>query len=285
MKEQDWQTKKRIETDYATSMMKLSKFFFSKAIEDAGSYDEQLSALHAASASPVFKEYAYALARRMITGLKVVGERTWREAASAGMQSSVIYKMLSTEMHGVTGAKVRELVQRNADLISSLPLDVAKRTNAFIQQESMKGKRYEEISQLLGTQNIVKKLTKTRIALIARTETSKASTALTRVRSEDIGADWYVWRTSKDARVRTAHNLMDKVLVAWSESPAPETLAGIKSKLGHYHAGDAPNCRCYPQTVLSLNEVKWPARVYHSGSIQYMTRSKFEQMFSIQKAA
>jgi SPP1 gp7 family putative phage head morphogenesis protein len=282
MNKQSWQTKKRIESDYSSSMMKMANYFFSKAVEGMDSYDEQLEVLRSASSKPTFMEWANTVARRMITGLYASSASTWREAASIGTEGKQIHKMLSNELEGVTGHKVQELVRNNADLISSLPLEVSKKVTALVQKLAAKGMRYEAISKLLVEKKLVKKLTKQRITLIARTETSKASTALTRARAEDLDLDWYVWRTSKDGRVRNSHKHMEGVLVSWSEAPAPELLAGVKSKLGHYHAGDAPNDRCYPQPVLSLSSLQWPMKVYYAGQIQYMTRSKFEKIAGIE---
>lgn len=279
MKEQSWQTKKRIEADYANSMMKMSKFFFSKAMEGLDSYDEQLEVLRSAPQKPLFLKWAQTLASRMVTGLQAASAGTWREAASEGTEGKKIHRMLRHEMEGINGAKVNEIVQNNASLISSLPLQVSKTLATFIQKQQMAGKRFEGMK--FG--KIVAFLTKKRIALIARTETSKASTALTRARAEDLDLRWYIWRTSKDARVRASHNYMDRVLVSWDEAPAPEILAGIKSKLGHYHAGDAPNDRCYPQPVLSLESIKWPSKVYYVGSIKYMTRSNFEKIAGFER--
>ena len=113
------------------------------------------------------------------------------------------------------------------------------------------------------------------IQLIARTETSKTSTALTRARSEELHLPAYVWRTSKDGRVRPSHRLMDGVICFWNDPPAPEALLGIKSTLGHYCCGDAPNDRCYPEPLLRLDAVSWPHKVFAGGSIQSMTRAAF----------
>jgi AraC-like DNA-binding protein len=68
---------------------------------------------------------------------------------------------------------------------------------------------------------------------------------------------------------------MSGVLVNWNDPPAPETLfprytktgRPYRNTLGSYHAGQAPNCRCYPETIVDLDLVTWPARVYRNGKI------------------
>jgi uncharacterized protein with gpF-like domain len=112
-------------------------------------------------------------------------------------------------------------------------------------------------------------------ALIARTEVSKTSTALTRARSEDIGIRWYVWKTSEDARVRSSHKHMDNVLISWSSPPSPEKLDGLRS-VGHYHAGEIWNCRCYAEPVIEVEYLSWPHKVYCGGQIVKMSRKQFE---------
>jgi len=276
-----WQKKRRIESEYANNMSKLTDFFFGKAVNELNDLDQIQERLRSASANPVFQEYADATASRMDTGLRTETARNWREAASKGTQGREVNKLLMMELQGVNGARTNGLVRQNADLIRSLPLDVAQKFNAFIQRQQAAGKRFEA----MNLKKYVAGLTKTRIALIARTETSKASTALTRSRAEDIGLDWYIWRTSKDGRVRPSHSHMDGVMVNWNDTPSPEALKGIRSRLGSYHAGDSPNCRCYPEPVVSLSSVRWPHKVYHNGSIVMMTRSKFEQIVGQYKVA
>ena len=122
-------------------------------------------------------------------------------------------------------------------------------------------------------------ISKSRISLIARTESSKASTALTEARAESLNLPWYVWRTSKDARVRSSHRHMDGVLIAWAEAPSPEALKGLKS-YGTYQAGNTFNCRCYPEPLIYLDQVSWPHKVYHNGTIREMTRSAFKKINS-----
>ena len=121
-------------------------------------------------------------------------------------------------------------------------------------------------------------LLSSRVRLISRTETAKASSALTKARAEDLNLDWYVWQTSDDARVRTSHKKMNGVLVPWSSDPDPEALVGEKSTLGAYAVGNCPNCRCTPLVLLSADDVTWPRRVYWNGAIKQMNKQQFKQL-------
>jgi SPP1 gp7 family putative phage head morphogenesis protein len=228
------------------------------------------------AASPEYARIAELIASHMAVGVMRANAKTWREAASRSMQGRRIYAALQHEMSGPLGVAVRQIINENARLIRSLPEALAERTAHYIAREQMAGVRASEIVQALRPK--LRQLTESRIRLIARTEVGKAETAITRARSERLGLDWYEWTTSEDRRVRPSHRKLDGVLVAWDDPPSPEKLAGEPSTLGHYHAGNAPNCRCIALPLVEMAEVKWPHKVYRNGSIQYMTRWQFLQI-------
>ena len=221
-----------------------------------------------------FDFYARATATKIVTHLFTDAGRTWRQAARKNSQGRMVYAALQKELQGPLGGAIRHQIERNAAIIKSLPFDVAKQVNEHILTQSMQGTRASDIAEQI--KSYFPEATKAKANLIARTETSKTSTALTQARSQLIGIDWYVWRTSEDSRVRDSHKLMDIVLVKWSDPPSPEQLDGEKHTFGHYHAGNIFNCRCYPEPAIDLDLVSWPAKVYRNGSIQRMTRKQFE---------
>jgi SPP1 gp7 family putative phage head morphogenesis protein len=275
----EWSPKRIIEDQYTRALRALVNNFASTYLSQDLPFDDPydiIGKLQEYAGLDAFKEYAYAAASRMVTGLVVEGARTWREAARESMNGQMIYNYLQQELQGPIGFTVQSIIEENTRLISSFPDDLAAVVNNYIQKESFKGRRAGDIAADLKAK--FKQVSTSRIDLIARTETSKASTALTRARAEDLGLDWYVWRTSKDARVRPSHRRMDRVLISWAEPASPELLEGIKSTLGFYNAGDCPNCRCYPEPILRISQVKWPAKVYHGGSIDVMNRFEFERL-------
>ncbi len=233
--------------------------------------------------SEAVKTYATAATSRMVTSLLIESAKSWRAAALKSSQGRMIYQSLLKEFQGPVGVRANALIKENAELITTFSSRISKEVSNFANQEYLKGKRSEAVAQSLIKQ--FPNVSRTRIALIARTETSKASTALTQARAENLGLKWYIWRTSKDARVRSSHRLMDKVIVAWDDPPSPEKLARIKSTLGYYNGGDCPNCRCFCEPLIVLDKVAWPAKVYYSGKIQFMTRVKFELIGRMRIAA
>ena len=106
---------------------------------------------------------------------------------------------------------------------------------------------------------------------------NKARAAGEQARAENLGLNWYVWRTSGDSRVRPSHRIMDDVLVPYSDPPAPETLIGEPSQ-GQYHAGAALGCRCVQLPLLDSSDVAWPHKVYRGGLVQTMTLRQFRRL-------
>lgn len=75
-------------------------------------------------------------------------------------------------------------------------------------------------------------------ALAARDLVGDLVHAVTEVRSRQLGADSYRWRTKHDDRVREAHQKLDGKIRRWSE---PHETEG--------HPGTAPLCRCTAEPI------------------------------------
>lgn len=272
----DWQPKRIIEEHYARAVQRLMNAFNEMLpyLNIQTPEDLVIVFQHYAN-TPEFQELASSAAYRMVTETLAASERTWREAAMKSSQGKLIFESLEKQNRGPIGILARHLIRENAELISTFSLRVSKEINSFANREYLAGRRSESVARSLVEQ--FPTMSRHRIDLIARTETSKASTALTQARAENFGWKWYIWRTSKDARVRRSHRLMDTVLCRWVDNPAPEILAGERG-YGHYAPGNIFNCRCYPEVLLSLDQIQWPAKVYMLGQIKRMTRFAFENI-------
>lgn len=232
-----------------------------------------------AQASNFLKGFANNLANRMVTQTLVNNARSWRMAASQSSQGKVIYSMLKNELRGTLEMQVRGLVKENSRLITTLPKHISAVISQHIQDRQMQGIRSEQIMREIGPK--MRDLKRYQIARIARTEVAKADTAVTRVRAESIGLNWYQWNTSEDQRVRASHAHMDLVLINWNDAPSPELLSKEKSQ-GHYHAGNIYNCRCVALPIVSLAEIKFPAKVYVGNQIKLLTRKQFGLISGLQ---
>jgi SPP1 gp7 family putative phage head morphogenesis protein len=233
-----------------------------------------------------FHNAARQLAEKMVGRVYNFNARSWREAAMRGTRSRTIYEVMQRELAqrgGWLGTAVGRLVAENARLIRSVPADIAREITAFAAEQQQRGLRAPDIAREIRRR--APYLTWNKIRLIARTEVSKAETALTQARSQDLGLDWYEWQTSEDQRVRVSHRNMNHVLVNWNDPPPPEALVGERSTLGRYHAGGCPNCRCVALPMVSLAEIRFPTRVFYNGSLTRMTKAQFSRIAGLPAAA
>lgn len=266
MKSDNWKVPNRAAIEYGDDILR----FLNEVVQTEGSLGARLLSL-----SDFIERYVQQAAKRMVTGRLVASQRTWRLAARESMHGAFLHKALEMELQGPVGARYRQLIAQNAELIRTLPQLVASKATEMIATRQQEGSRSE-----INIPELLHHVSRVEARRIARTETSKASTALTQARSESLNLNFYVWRTSEDSRVRLSHRKMAGVLVGWSEPPDPERLAGEKSE-GHYHAGNIWNCRCYPETLLKLSQVGWPHKVFTAGRIQVMTLAAFRRISNL----
>lgn len=238
-------------------------------------FSQWLTELARRSKQPDIQAASELLAKRMINQVHIKNARTWREAASRSSKAQLLHRLLEAEMKGATGARVHQLVRENAKLIASLSLDAAQTLTDEVSKAAQAGARPKTLAKMYAKR--FPELLRSRTHLISRTETAKASTALTEARCERLNIQWYQWESSKDQRTRDSHKKMHGVIVPWSQPPAPEELLGEKSQ-GHYQAGEIYNCRCVVIPILTLDDIQFPARVYWNGSIKTMTKQQFKQI-------
>ncbi len=171
--------------------------------------------------------------------------------ADVARRNSKAWKLTGEEMsralrleieHAPIGAVYKQLMAEQVDLITSLPKKAAERVNALATEAMITGQRSdtEVLKEIMRTGEV----TESRARMIARTETSRAVTALTQARATFAGSEGYIWRTVKDADVRDTHRALEGKYIRW-DSP-PKTDKGIDP----YHAGAGPNCRCFCEPVL-----------------------------------
>jgi len=275
MDNNEWSPKRRLELNVQRSLTD-KILTLQDAIEGLTDPFDITNVIHNWLSNMTFHYFADDLASKLVSGVLNSGNKTWRQAARESSNGRAIYEALRKEMQGPVGMEVHAQFKRNAEIIKSMPMNIADQMTKYIGEESMKGRRASAIAEDLIAK--FPDVTRKKAALIARTETSKTSTVLTRARAESIGIPAYIWRSSEDGRVRDSHRHMDGVIVFWRDPPSPEELIGIKSTLGKYHAGNAPNCRCYPSPVINLDYVNFPCKVYRNNTITTMTRHKFESI-------
>ena len=276
MKYTRWEVRRVLERNYRRAIERL----FLKLLREIKQIDDPLlipGAIRRYARSPTFRREARKIVLRMATQLFSDGNITWREASRRGSRGRMLYNALQKELvNTAMGNTYKRIVEENAEWISTMPDKLAKKVTERAAKQYESGKRPDEIAK--DIRRACPEMTKAHAKLIARTETSKASTALTQARCGALNLDWYVWRTSSDERVRDSHSIMDGVLINWNDPPNPEKLNRERHTYENYHAGNIFNCRCYPQPLIMLSDVKWPHKVYYGGRIRMMTLAEFKRI-------
>lgn len=276
MKKDDWKTTKLLQDSFLDTLSKLTDLFHYIAFSAGDDKEKYINDMRNFQNSEPFNSFVYSAVRRMVTPIAVQNMRTWRMTAKKATKNPSLYRMLMSEINQGLKSDIEIQIEENASLIKTLPTDVAKKVTKDISDMALKGMRASEIAKVIREQT--DKYSRASAKLIARTEVSKTTTALTKARCDNLDLHWYVWRTMEDGdRVRKSHRIMEGVLVNWNEPPSPEALAGEKS-VGNYHAGNIWNCRCYPEPLIEIDDISWPHKVYTNGKIQIMGKMQFKQM-------
>lgn len=276
MKKEEWKTTRIIQDSFLDTLGKLNELFNFIATSSGNDRDKYNEQMRNFQNSEPFNSFVYSAVRRMVTPIAIQNMKTWRKAAKKSTKNPYLYKLLMREINNGLKNDINIQIEENANLIKTLPTDVAKKVTKDIEEMALKGMRASEIAKVIREQT--DKHSRASAKLIARTEVSKTTTALTKARCDNLDLHWYVWRTAEDGdRVRKSHRIMEGVLVNWNEPPSPEALAGEKS-VGNYHAGNIWNCRCYPEPLIEIDDISWPHKVYTNGKIQTMGKMQFEQI-------
>lgn len=276
MKKDDWKTTRLLQDSFLDTLSKLTDLFHYIAFSAGDDKEKYINDMRNFQNSEPFNSFVYSAVRRMVTPIAVQNMRTWRMAAKKATRNPYLYRLLMREINQGLKSDIEIQIEENANLIKTLPTDVAKKVTKDISDMALKGMRASEIAKVIREQT--DKYSRASAKLIARTEVSKTTTALTKARCDNLDLHWYVWRTMEDGdRVRKSHRIMEGVLVNWNEPPSPEALAGEKS-VGNYHAGNIWNCRCYSEPLIEIDDISWPHKVYTNGKIQIMGKMQFKQM-------
>lgn len=273
MKYSLWRQSRRIENEYVKSLFTLCDMF--RKIAESVGEDQELyrQRMNNFQNSYQYEKFITSAVKRMVTPISVMNEQTWRKAARKSTRSKFLYGLLIDEIKQNHSSMINDQIIENAALIRTLPNDVAEKVVKNIAEEAIKGKRARSIESIIREDT--DKHSRASARLIARTEVAKTQSAITKSRAQNLDMQWYVWRTALDGdRVRKSHRIMEDVIVNWNDPPSPEELAGEQS-VGHYHAGNIWNCRCYSEVLLDVDDVKWPHKVYRNGQITTMSKAEF----------
>ena len=144
-------------------------------------------------------------------------------------------------------------VSENTRLISKMKAESVSDIQGIVERGLQQGLRVEAIEQQIREKT---KATENKARLIARDQISKANAQLTQVRQEDLGVSKYIWRISKDERVRPSHRAMAGKTCRWDDPTVYSDDGGKtwkkRSSIGgvEKHPGIDYQCRCTAEPVL-----------------------------------
>lgn len=180
------------------------------------------------------------------TAARMLAEVAQRDAAGWHRLGQEIGRALVEEIgRAPIGPPLHRLMDEQVALITSLPREAGLRVHHLALEGLTGGRRWEEIAKDILASGEV---SRSRANLIARTETGRAATTLTQVRSEHLGSPGYIWRTARDLDVRLRHRELEGQFVVWGQPPIASEPG---QRVMRYHAGAGPNCRCFCEPVLA----------------------------------
>jgi len=109
--------------------------------------------------------------------------------------------------------------QRNATLIKGMTDDLVKNVQTAVLNSVIQGNSH---AKLKGELVDILRVSDNRAKLIARDQTAKLNSDLTRRRHRDAGIDDYIWRTAEDERVRARHRPLDGQRYSYGEPTGAE---------------------------------------------------------------
>lgn len=154
-------------------------------------------------------------------------------------------KVLGIDLNSVVDASdlraaLETMATRNAGLIKGLSDDVIRRVQTTVTNAVLNGIPASELRKTLTADF---QFGDKRAKLIARDQIAKTTSDLNRLRHQQAGISEYVWRTSKDERVRPRHVKCDGKTFKYGQPTLAEQ--GLPP-------GQPIQCRCVAQAIVEF---------------------------------
>jgi SPP1 gp7 family putative phage head morphogenesis protein len=161
--------------------------------------------------------------------------------------------------------ELRSWARESGALITTLEDDAIRQVETWAQRGVREGQRHTEIAKKIEERLGV---SRRRARLIARDQTKKLNGRLTEERQRKAGVSMYIWRTSRDERVRgnpsgkypdskPSHHALDGKYCRWDDptvyADSPEGPWKSRASIGavEEHPGQPINDRCTAEPVLN----------------------------------
>jgi SPP1 gp7 family putative phage head morphogenesis protein len=214
---------------------------------------------HRRDARPVRSGVSH-VTERVIAGLRMhvarhVGDAFDRMSSevnkknAAGMKVIGIDPLWTTPVGRIPEAEAVAVIKKardeNIKLVEDAGRDYAEQVRDVFEDPDNFGLAPDELKQLLLDRGGV---SESRAQLIARDQTLKLNSALTKDRHERAGISQYKWSTSLDERVRPMHADLEGTTQSWDDPP-------VTNEQGEEnHPGEDYQCRCIPIPILPGDE-------------------------------
>lgn len=152
---------------------------------------------------------------------------------------------LSVDLRGIVSKEdltdyIDKAAQRNAALIKGMADDLVKNVRVAVVNSVIAGDSHTTLKKKLKEVLIV---SDNRARLIARDQTGKLNSDLTKIRHQQAGIEEYEWRTSEDERVRPRHQAIDGNRYEYGEPTGAEN--GLPP-------GQPIQCRCVARGIIKI---------------------------------
>jgi SPP1 gp7 family putative phage head morphogenesis protein len=186
--------------------------------------------------SDMLTPWAEATSTRLLRDIAQRDERAWFKTAR-----EIGIALRDEIRHTPIGATVAKLIDDQVTMIRDIPIEAGREMQKLSLEYVTGGRRYDDVAPRIKE---IHEMTDNRATLIARTEASKAQSAITQARAEFLGYTHYVWRAAMDYATRSTHKKLNGQICAWSDPPIAEENGD------RHHPGAFPNCRCWAQPIL-----------------------------------
>jgi SPP1 gp7 family putative phage head morphogenesis protein len=137
----------------------------------------------------------------------------------------------------------------NLALIRTLAEEKVARVRTVLEESP--GSRVEDLAERIRAQTGT---TRSHAELLARDQTLKLNGEIAQARHKAAGVTEYVWRTSRDERVRSRHKTLEGSRHKYTEPPVVDEKTGRRA-----HPGGDYQCRCTADPVLpGLEDITGP---------------------------
>lgn len=161
----------------------------------------------------------------------MAGRLSEANARELGRQLGIDFPVDDPEMLALLNQWRREQLA----LVTSIPRQYLDKVHLAVTRAATSGMRAATLAKRLQE---LAGITLRRAELIARDQIATGNARVTQLRHRQAGITRYRWVTSRDERVRSAHNSRDGQVFSYDSPPSDG------------HPGEAINCRCVAQPIL-----------------------------------